>query len=173
MANSANYNRDYYEKNKDRIAKRKANRYKFDMDYRKQVLARRAEQRKREKEERAEAEANAVPRTHRPGKRMRITLPDGDKVVTEMLSIGKMAHRLRISTQTLRKWERLGVMPQAIYSSKGGHRLYTVDQAQALKEVYEEFKRKYSRWELTDEFIDAVHTAWNNLVGGVKDTAPA
>jgi hypothetical protein len=170
MANSANYNRDYYEKNKDRIAKRKASRYKLDMDYRKQVLVRRAEQREREKEERAEAEANAVPRTQRPGKRMRITLPDGERVVTEMLSIGKMAHRLRISTQTLRKWERLGVMPQAIYSSKGGHRLYTTDQAVTLKDVYEKYKRKYSRWELTDEFIEAVHTAWRNLNGGVQTT---
>jgi hypothetical protein len=53
-------------------------------------------------------------------------------VELEMFTIGELAKRLDRQRQTLRKWEKQGIIPQAIYRSGADRRLYTKNQIEAI-----------------------------------------
>jgi len=162
----ASYQRQYYLKNKERIAERKRQRYQNDSEYRKVIKKAREKHRSREKQDRKRRK-KMPPKAQRPGKRMRI-LVGSEKVVVIMFSISQAAYRIGIALPTFRKWERKGVVPEAMYRSKAGQRLYTADQVAAVAGVYKEFKAKTQPWRLSEEFSKAVYDAWNALPGGVK-----
>lgn len=65
-----------------------------------------------------------------------------NNVDLEMFTIGELAQRLDRQRQTLRKWEKQGIIPQAIYRSGADRRLYTKNQIDAIVECVERFKIK-------------------------------
>ena len=162
------YARGYYERNKLTIAARKKQRYENDPAYRQAILKRRKAQRGREKKERHKAMAKKVPRSQRPPKRMRIKLGDTDETaVTNMFSRGQLAYQLGLSTQTVNKWERIGVIPPAMYRSKGHHRLYTEAQVETMCGIYQRYRKPDRPWRITDKFITAMHAALAGLNYGL------
>jgi hypothetical protein len=156
----ASYNREYYLKNKDRIAKRKSNRYHGDPEYQQQIKDGRRRQLDREKEERKRKSAARVPLRKRPGKRTRLEFPDGTSQVVEMLSVGQAAHKITISHTTLRSWETRGIVPPCMYKTDGGNRMYTIHQVEVITKVFKRFYARVGAWRVTDEFIN---TMWDEL----------
>ena len=53
-------------------------------------------------------------------------------VELELYTLGELARRVDRQTQTLRTWENLGIIPQAIYRSGSKRRLYSENQIQAI-----------------------------------------
>ena len=165
---AAEYNRSYYERNKDKIAKRKASRYQNDPEYRERILARRAQQREEEKEARRKKERK--PRAQRAPKRMRIPIGNtGQFVVVNMYSVGKLAFHVGVSTQTIHKWEKQGAIPPASFRSSGGHRLYTEKQVEIMTTVYRKhLNLSDGAWRITDEFVREMHERLGKLQYGVS-----
>lgn len=168
-AKAANYNRSYYEKNKERLAKRKADRYKNDPEYRAKIIAARARQREREKVARKKRRDKRVevPFAERNGKRMRVADSVGEMVVVKMFRSSQFAFRVAVTVQTLRKWEKEGVLPKPTYRSQGNHRLYTQWQVLAVADVVDKWRSASDIWRLTDEFVKDLHDEWNKYPLGV------
>ena len=53
----------------------------------------------------------------------------------EVFTIGYAAKTLRISTETIRSWERMGIMPKAMFTYKNGVRLYHPLEIEAIAKV--------------------------------------
>ena len=82
-----------------------------------------------------------------------------NNVELEMFTIGELAQRLDRQRQTLRKWEKQGLIPQAIYRSKAGRRLYTKNQIEAIVDCVVKFKIKQGQ-PIPKEFKDEVYQAF-------------
>jgi len=167
----AAYNRKYYLANKAKLARRKAKRYADDPEYKAKILARRKQQREEEKAERKkkrERDGPLPPKHARPPVKRRVLLSGGDSIVTEIYSLGQAAYQVGVSTQTLRKWERIGVLPRADHYSPGGHRQYTKDQVFLIKAVYKKYKEKSDPWRITPDFKAAMALHLGKLDNGVS-----
>lgn len=161
----ARYNREYYLRNKDRIAARKRHRYETDAAYREACKDRRKKQLEKEKSERAK---KTKPRNQKGPKKMLVGLPNGSQVRVGMYSLGQAAYQIGVSPQTIRKWENLGVLPPATYRTPGGHRLYTVDEVAAIRVVFRRFHEAVNPWRITDRFRVAVSEALRGLTQGIR-----
>ena len=168
---SASY-RQWYEANKERVAAQRKARYENDPEYRERILANRRKQREKEKHERSRREVKGNVLENRRIKQFQVNHDELGSVVTQFYSIGQMAKRLNLAVPTMRKWEREGVIPEAMYRSNGGHRLYTVDQVNTISEVYEKHLSytiaQKTHWKLSDEFRAELNERLSELVLGVK-----
>jgi len=162
--NSAAYNHHYYMAHKALLAARKADRYRTDPEYRDKVKAKRKEQYAREKEDRQKR--GRKPRLD-SSLRMQVTLSDGKQVTVDMLTIGQFAKRVGVSVHAMRKWTLLRVIPDALYQTPGGHRLYTEHQVYALKDAIVS-RAKLGAWKLDQAFTNEVVKAWSALDNGVN-----
>ena len=82
-----------------------------------------------------------------------------NNVDLEMFTIGELAQRLDRQRQTLRKWEKQGIIPQAIYRSGADRRLYTKNQIDAIVECVMKYQIKQGQ-PIPKEFKDEVKTAF-------------
>lgn len=73
----------------------------------------------------------------------------------ELYTIGELADRLDRQRQTLRKWEKQGIIPQATYRSGSNRRLYSLNQISAIVSTVEEFQIKQGQ-PIPSEFKDIV-----------------
>ena len=55
----------------------------------------------------------------------------------ELFYIGELAYRLGRASETVRKWEIQGVIPETIFRDKAGKRLYSSRQIQIIVEEAE------------------------------------
>lgn len=83
-----------------------------------------------------------------------------DGVELEMFTIGELAKRLDRQLQTLRKWEKLGIIPQATYRSGTNRRLYTVNQINAIVNCVRKYNIKQGQ-PIPQEFKDEVEQAFH------------
>lgn len=60
------------------------------------------------------------------------TVINGEEVT--LYPISRLATELGRSTQTIRKWEIGGILPQPIFKDKHGRRLYSLEQIEAIVE---------------------------------------
>lgn len=78
---------------------------------------------------------------------MKMTLKNGVQV--ELFPIGELADYLGRTTQTVRKWELSGVLPNTLFRNKRGYRLYTREQIMLIGKTAEETQlmtgRQYSK----------------------------
>lgn len=123
--------REYYQKNKDKERARLKEYYRLKREgklassksyyekHKEQILAYRKERRERMKKWfSAELVLN------------------GEKVT--MYSIGEIARRLGRDPQTIRKWERDGVIPVAMFRDVKNRRMYTQEQIEAIVKIAKE-----------------------------------
>lgn len=77
----------------------------------------------------------------------KMTLKNGVQV--ELFPIGELADYLGRTTQTVRKWELSGVLPNTLFRNKRGYRLYTREQIMLIGKTAEETQlmtgRQYSK----------------------------
>lgn len=157
--------REWYAKNKDRVSKRKAARYQNDPEYREKIKERARAWRRKEREKRKSE--TKVPLSEKPPVPHRVEI-GGTVQRAPMFTIGKAAHYLGLSTQTLRKWEAGGVLPPVDWRTAGGHRLYTGPQLEELKRLYDMYREEVSPWRITEEFVEDVRVAWGALLKGIR-----
>lgn len=74
----------------------------------------------------------------------------------ELYSIGELAEMLDRERQTIRKWERAGIIPAATFRTKSGRRLYTKEQVEAIVKAVEEFDVRQGV-AIPQEFVQRVH----------------
>lgn len=80
-------------------------------------------------------------------------------VETELFTIGELADQLDRQRQTIRKWEREGIIPAATFRSKSGRRLYTRKQINAIVDTVNAFELKQGM-AIPQEFKDKVKEAF-------------
>lgn len=60
----------------------------------------------------------------------------------DLFTIGELADQLDRQRQTIRKWEKQGIIPAATFRSKSGRRLYTTKQIDAIVNTVNQFELK-------------------------------
>lgn len=167
---SASY-RMWYDANKARVSAQRKARYENDPEYRESILANRKKQREQEKHDRSRRDVKGNVLANRKLKQFKVSHEEYGSTVTQFYSIGQMAKKLNLAVATMRKWEREGVIPEAMYRSEGGHRLYTIDQVTIIHEVYEKYLTstiaQKTHWKLSAEFRAELSDRLGELVLGV------
>lgn len=111
------YNKEYYEKNKKVIAKKRKLRYRSDPEYRKQMARASVKfrsEKQRELNGRVEREINGV--------------------VHLVYKVGRVVEMLGVNNDTVRRWEEAGLLPQAVF---GKSRCYNKNQIYLMNLIKE------------------------------------
>lgn len=128
------YQESYYQKKRADILARRKERYASDPEYRVKALQRAAEQKLRRKKAKAKEAPTRETKIKGvlPAKTFEVNV-GGAAIQVSMMSGGQLARRLGKSIQTIRMWEKKGILPAAMYRDpKSNARLYTEDQVEAL-----------------------------------------
>ena len=83
------------------------------------------------------------------------TLPSGEEI--ELFYIGKLAYELGRSSQTIRKWEISGVLPDPMFRDKFNKRLYSQEQVDLILKSAFEAKIKQGESLANTSFEAKVH----------------
>ena len=96
-----------------------------------------------------------------PVKSMKYTLPSGR--VVDLYSIGYLAESLGRSTPTIRKWEISGIIPNSMFRTSNGVRMYTDEQIDILVQCAEETNIKQGLDFKRTTFSRRAHKRMNKL----------
>lgn len=80
----------------------------------------------------------------------------------KLYTIGELSRRLDRQHQTIRKWERDGIIPPAQFRSKTNRRLYTEAQINAIVKVVERYGLKQGS-KIPDGFKEDVYMEFNRV----------
>jgi hypothetical protein len=154
------YQRRYYEENKEQLSARRRQMYREDPEYRQAILERVAEYRTIKRTERARLrEAGELPPSHPSGPRDPLTVVVNG-VRTVAYTIGRMALELDRSKDVLNYWTRIGLLPQTPYRAPRGDRLYTEGMTIVVKIAL----GKRGRVSAKDrEFTKEIRRGWEGL----------
>lgn len=126
------YQKYYYEQNKEDLSKQRKDRYKNDPEYREKVKAAskryRAEQ--REKREKEKPKGAPVKRERRP-RRPVVVKVNGSEVLAYTVPV--LASRVGRSINTINRWIYTGTIPKTPLWSERGDRLYTDAMIRVVK----------------------------------------
>ena len=75
-----------------------------------------------------------------PALKQRFKLPNGSEI--DLFYIGSLASALGRTTNTIRKWEIAGIIPDPCFQDKFGRRLYSQEQIDAIVKCAERAKIK-------------------------------
>lgn len=131
---------EYYRRNRDKILERRRKRYQDDKEYRERI-------RQRAREIYDESKPD------KPSDRHVFSGRNGKKFI----SIGKLGQAINREIQTIRWYHRTGLFPSPLYHDKRGWRLYSVDQAIMLKDLFSLYDAKEIT---TDELRSRIHAGW-------------
>jgi len=130
------YNKNYYEKNKNELSAKRKAAYRADPERRAKAQLRQARVRREAKERRSDAGEELIYRTI-----------DGVKV--QVFRIGAVAKKIGKSVETIRKWESTGIIPLPLPVDRdvsATHRYYTQHQVDLLAKLSAEAdKYRYAR----------------------------
>lgn len=167
------HNATYYQKNKEKIKAARNQRYLEDPDYKYRILATsKAAQKRRAIERRAMLKEQYL-RAETPSV-YRVLLPDGREIQTEMLTTSQLAMRIQRQAQCVRVWEKMGLLPKAMYRSLQNARLYTLFQVEMICRYYDLQVLRYGKQKVmnrisTTDFFDRVHNLWKWFPYGVEE----
>lgn len=130
--------KDWYERNKKRLAERRKSKYHSDKKYRQKVLEQNREYRAKKTKER---QAKPKPKVRIPKHRKPVDMPvqvNGHAVNVQMVHIGAFARAIGRSVPTIHQWERVGLLPRTPYllkSTSKQERLYTEKMILVVRKV--------------------------------------
>jgi hypothetical protein len=127
-------NREYYVKHRARLAEQKKRRWRCDPEYRARAAIARKKHYAKEKQKAIrlrEAEARDDHNKRYPFKSKTIRVK-GKLIDIEVITFGNLANLCKINRVTLHKWVAEGLVPQPTFLTKGGHRIYTRDEASVI-----------------------------------------
>jgi len=150
------YFKNWYEKNKGDVAKRRKERYDNDPEYRDKVLRRSANYRERQRD----VVTARVPRNQQL---RTLTLDNGEEVT--LYPIGDFAAFVGRSVQTLNHWISSGIIPNTPYVyGERKFRFYTREMMEVVKRAVGDKRRLFP---VDESMIKEIKDAWDNL--GVSD----
>lgn len=180
------YNRNYYQDNRDEILLKRKQKYQNDPEYRARMQAR--DQRNYWFKDRAQTPEKELPdvrfREVPPKGHIEVTVRnptdarDGKIITVAVYGTAELGEFLDRDPQTLRKWLKAGVIPEPATRGEDlpeGHalrrgrspRLYTEDEARAIYESRDLLARPYGR--IKDSlFAQSVREELEDLVQGLK-----
>lgn len=131
--------KSWYAEHKAEFNERRKQRYREDSEYRKKIQKWNsdAHSAKREQQltERRKLKKATRLKLHSPSPVV-ITIREGGKSVEKtVVPIGLVAKAVGRGVQSLRRYERLGIIPKTPYHSKNGTRLYTVEQVMEIQTI--------------------------------------
>lgn len=106
----------WYEANKEKLAQKRAEKYRTDPDYRAKALERAARQRSDNPRQRRDTDSS-------------VRVINGE--LREVFRIGTVAEAIGRDEQTIRLWEERAIIPKP--SAPGKHRYYTSHQISLLQ----------------------------------------
>lgn len=130
--------KDWYKRNKDRLAERRKVKYHSDKKHRKKVLEQNREWRAGKAKELSE---KPKPKVRIPKRRKPIEMDVqiyGKSAKVNLVHIGTFASAIGRSVPTIHQWERLGMLPRTPYllrSRSKQERLYTEDMILVVRDV--------------------------------------
>lgn len=169
-AQEAEYQKSYYLQHREKLLKKKADRYRKNPEYREAAILRSAERKKRL---RLEGASDTGGRKKGPTKPKIFNVPMGKvSLTTTMMSAGQVAQKLGRKTQTIRLWEKKGILPPAMYRDpKTGARLYTEDQVTALVKAFHDAEKAFGDLVETrisrTSFPEAAQEIWRQWPAGI------
>lgn len=120
--------------------------------------------RDRLKEKALEHYRNSV-RRDRPIDRRSVVTEDGIR----FMSIGRLARLIGRQIDSVRRYQRMGVIPEPMYFDTRGWRLYTVNQAMLLRRVFQRFENKEDlEVRNLNDVAALLHAEWQEQ-GGAAD----
>jgi len=164
LANSerdrSDYQRAYYEKNRDKLSEERKRRYREDPEYRDTMLAQvRAYRAKKRKERERQRKAGLIAPAHPGGPRAPLRVTVGG-VSTIAYTVGRVAIEIRRSKDVINYWTRIGLLPQTPFRSPRGDRLYTEGMVLVMQVAI----GKRSRVSSNDrEFTHEIRSGWEGL----------
>ena len=100
-------------------------------------------------------------RRERPIDRRSVVTEDG----VRFMSIGRLARLIGRQIDSVRRYERTGVIPEPLYFDTRGWRLYTVSQAMLMRRVFRRFENKEDMEVKTLNDVAALlHVDWHTEV---------
>jgi len=163
--------KEWYEKNRDKVAERRKRKYEQDEEYRKKRLAE-AKRYYWLKKRRAEAidakRIDVEAMNFEPDDMISVVVTNPDDIrrgMTVMVPVyrpSSVAKMLNRSVQTLRLWGLKGLIPEVTYRAPGGTRLYTEDQFKVMVENRHLLEFPTKKFE-DNPFFLAVRKGWAEL----------
>lgn len=137
--------KNWYAEHKAEFNEARKRRYREDTEYRKKIQKWNSEAHaaKREKllTERRKSKKATRLKLHSPAPVVITVMENGKPVELTVVPIGLVAKAVGRGVQSLRRYERLGIIRPTPYHSKNGTRLYTVEQVLEIKRVLQEVGR--------------------------------
>ena len=167
----SSYHAKYYAENKSKLLAAKKKRYEEDPEYREKIKARAREAKRRQVEERRKE------REKNKGKEIptyfKVMLGDNE-ISVRMYTAGQLAKRLGRKTQTMRVWERKGIIPEALYRNASKDRLYTELQVRLIVKAYDRAEREFGEVAVSNRigqtnFSDLVFKIWEEYPLGIEE----
>ncbi len=165
------YSRKYYAENRAAIAERKRLRYLNDSEYRARIKESARVRKNRLLEERREERAKNGIKEKPIWFKIDV---NGLEVPVRMYTTGQLAKRLGRKTQTMRVWERKGILPEALYRSATRDRLYTAFQVAGILVAYDEAEQSHGTSLVSfriasTSFVAAVKRLWDDFPLGLDE----
>src|SRR5690606_13833470 len=133
--------KDWYEENKEEVNRKRQEKYEQDPEYREKAIARARFYywtKKRKNELTKEVDLDEVELKSTKLIRIDIANPEdvryGTSIEVPVYDAGQLGKYMTRSAQTIRLWERKGIIPVAFWRDARGYRLYTEDHVIAFLE---------------------------------------
>jgi hypothetical protein len=166
------YHKNYYREHRQSIADSKKERYENDPEYRRSILQRAREKRAKDRKARMEAKAKQKRKDPMAPVVFSVYIGGEDRMVN-MYSVTQLGLALDRKAQTIRIWEKKGILPKAIYRSTSGDRLYTELQVKLLASVFSGVIREYGKLAFTrisrTNFSKLAREIWSQYPQGIEE----
>ena len=161
LERNRDYAKDYYQRNKEEIARKKKLRYQNDPEYRQNIRDAEARRKERLKEERK------IFGFHRKSslKIKKVMIEAGGRsFLVEVVTLGFLARTLGKTSEAVRVWENKGILPEAPYRTENGTRLYPLFQVKEVSKIWKEFKEENQRYKkfpiVASDLKDRLRELW-------------
>jgi DNA-binding transcriptional MerR regulator len=167
------HNRDYYQRNKEKIKEALNKRYMEDPAYKEEIRRRTKEANKKRAMER-KARLKVQHLVRESPSMYKVVLPDGREIQTEMYTTSQLAVQLERLSSVIRKWEMKGYIPKALYRNLQNMRLYTAFQVERILYFYKFEARAHGMTKMktnlkSTDFFRRVQALWRWFPYGVEE----
>jgi DNA-binding transcriptional regulator YiaG len=165
--NEKKYFQQYYLDHKEKIAAKKKERYQKDPEYRAAIQDRNRKVRALKKKRREDRKKKASKKDPRRPKKFSVHIGGLERELS-MYSSTQFARMVGRSVQTIRLWEREGILPKAVYRCNNNNRLYTEFQVKMLVAAMFDVVNEYGRLVLKP-FSKYARAIWDNYPYGIEE----
>lgn len=167
------YSKKYYRENRKVLLERKRQRYLNDPEYREKIQAASKIRKNKILAERREDRAKNGLKARPIWFKLDVA---GTEVPVRMYTAGQLAKKLGRKTQTIRVWEKKGILPVSLYRCANKNRLYTAFQVEGIIAAYNDAERDFgtnmaSFRIASTNFIAAVKAIWDEHPLGIDEKA--